>query len=237
MGVRRPYAALAAGALSVVLGCARLAEVIGYNEPTIPEGATLEHVIATDASWRTLAASDPLGNLSARGDVKRRWASTSYDTDEWRSALEGPGVGSGYQKFEAFDGCKWVWYPEPGFVFGNVNTVPASRRVAHLRREFYNAMAPGKLAEAYIDIMTSGRITAHVFVNGWRARAVELRPRALKFGATPDLAPRRYVFKEHMVYGKNVIGIEAAAHIAIDVTGEQATNYVRDGVIAKVVVR
>jgi hypothetical protein len=236
--VYRAFAIVWLGAcLGGTLGCARLAEMTGYNEPTIPKDAVVEHVIPTNASWQTFAAARPLGNLSARRDVERRWASPSYDTHAWLPALAGAGVEDGYSKFEAFERCKWVWYPEEGFIFGGVNAVAPGRQVVHMRREFYNAMAPGNLVDAYIDIMTSGHITARVFVNGLPARPGKLRPRALKYGATPDMAPRRYVFAEHMVYGENVIGIEATAHIAIDVGGEQVRNYVRDGLIAKVVVR
>jgi hypothetical protein len=222
-----------------MLGCARLAEMTGYNEPTIPDDAVIEHVILTDESWETYAAADALGSASARTDVKRRWASANYDTGVWRPALAtvGVGVDGGYSKFDTFESCKWVWYPEEGFTFGSANAIPTKHQVVHMRREFYNAMAPGNLADAYIEVMTSGLITARIFVNGLPARPVEVRPRALHYGGVADMGMRRYVFPEHVVYGKNVIGIEATAHVDIDVDGEQVRNYVRDGVIAKVVVR
>jgi len=220
-----------------IVGCGRLAEMTGYNEEAIPQGATVENVIPTDESWTTIAVQRPLGAQSARSDVKRRWASANYGTHAWRPALAGGRVPTGYSAFEKFEGSKWVWYPEPDFSFGEVNSVPSNHPVVHMRREFYNAMAPGKLADAYVDVMTSGLITVRVFVNGARARPTGVRPRSLHYGATPNMEPLRYVFPEHIVYGKNVIGIEATAHIKRDVDGETVPNYVRDGVIAKVVVR
>ena len=220
-----------------LLGCGRLAEMTGYNEPAIPQGATVEYVIPTDESWKTIAVRNPLGNAGARSDVRLRWASPNYGTDDWRPALAGGGAGAGYIHFEKFEGSKWVWYPETDFTFGEVNSVPSNRQVVHMRREFYNATAPGNLADAYLDVMTSGHISVRVFVNGLPARSTRVRPRALHYGATPNMAPQRYVFPERVVYGKNVVGIEATAHVTTDLDGEAAPNYVRDGVIAKVVVR
>jgi hypothetical protein len=93
-------------------------------------------------------------------------------------------------------------------------------------------------------------VTLRVFVNGLRLHidadkddvlaaglgGGELRGSTL-FGAIRDMLPRRYSFAEHVVYGKNVVGIEATTHIANDVNGRPVPNYVRDGVVARVTVR
>ncbi|MAF12962.1 hypothetical protein CMK11_21130 [Candidatus Poribacteria bacterium] len=242
----RITAACAAG-LACLLGCARLAEITGYNEAAIPAGATVEHVMPTDDVWKTIAVNRPMGNVNARTDVRRRWASPNYGTGDWLPAAAGPDVGS---DSELFGGSKWVWYPERGFTFGGVNSIPGNRQVVHFRREFYNETAAGDLSEAHVDVMVSGAVTLRVFVNGLRLHidadkddvlaaglgGGELRGSTL-FGAIRDMLPRRYSFAEHVVYGKNVVGIEATTHIANDVNGRPVPNYVRDGVVARVTVR
>ncbi|MBT3267542.1 hypothetical protein HN371_10335 [Candidatus Poribacteria bacterium] len=247
MRVTYRFAAACVVGFACLYGCARLAEVTGYNEATIPEGAAIEHVMPTDDGWKAIAVNKPMGNVNARTDVPQRWASPNYGTSDWLPAVAGPAVGS---DSELFADSKWVWYPERDFAFGGVNSIPGNRRVVHFRREFYNEAAAGDLSEAYLDVMVSGAVTVRVFVNGRRlhietdkgdvvaarARGGQLRG-SVVHGAIRDMLPRRYAFAEHVVYGKNVVGIEATTHIANDVNGRPVPNYVRDGVIARVTVR
>jgi hypothetical protein len=229
------------------LGCAQLAEMTGMNEMAIPAGATVEAVIHTDEAWKALAVNKPLGNVNARSDVKQRWASPNYGTRDWLPAIAGGGIDP--EEWEEFRGSKWVWYAESEFTFGGVNSIPGNRKVVHLRREFYNADAAGDLVDTYLDVMTSGNISVQVFVNGSRLRLdmgkgdvseetqKERARRARRNPGTPDMVLFRYGFGEYLLYGKNVIGIQATTHLENNVNGRPVKNYVRDGVIAKVTVQ
>ena len=237
------------------LGCAQFAEMAGMNEMAIPPGATVEAVIHTDEAWKALAVNKPLGNVNARSDVKQRWASPNYGTRDWLPAIAGGGIDP--EEWEEFRGSKWVWYAESEFTFGGVNSIPGNRKVVHLRREFYNADAAGDLVDTYLDVITSGNISVQVYVNGSRLRLdmgkgdvgeetqkererridQEQRRRVRINPGTPDMVLFRYGFGEHLLYGKNVIGIRATTHLENNVNGGPVKNYVRNGLIAKVTVQ
>ena len=87
--------------------------------------------------------------------------------------------------------------------------------------------------------MTSGNITVEVFCNGLPFNiSVEGEQKLLAvYGAPAGMDAHRYAFRKHLVYGKNVVGIQATAHITNNIRGRQVPNYVRDGVIAKVAIR
>lgn len=247
----------AAAWLILALGCAQLAEMSGYNEAAIPADAAVESAIHTDESWKALAVHKPLGNVNARSDVKQRWASPNYGTRDWLPAAVGGGLDG--NDWPEFAGSKWVWYPESEFTFGAANSIPSNRHVVHFRREFYNEAAVGDLEDTYLDVMTSGNISLRVFVNGsqlridmgegdtseetmrrLQRRLGTARPGRLgttiAHDGTPDMQLRRYGFGEHIVYGRNVIGIQATTHLENNVGGSPVPNYVRDGIIAKVTI-
>jgi hypothetical protein len=213
----------------VVAGCARLPGI-----PT-PGGGVAggERIIPTDASWRTLAANMPLITLPDQDTRERRWAAPNYGTRDWLPAIAGAGPAG---ESERFGGSKWVWYPEREFVFGGPNSIPPSRGVVHLRREFDTHRDIASLSDAYVDVMASGAIAVRVFVNG-RAVQPEERDGDWRRDSPQDMAPRRYPIAAELRDGANVVGIQATPHMGRNADGHPVPNYVRDGVIAKIVVR
>ena len=220
----------------VAAGCARLPGTsprVGRSEDGAAAGAAVESIVPTDGSWQTLAANMPLATLLTQDSRERRWAATNYGTRDWLPAISGAGPGG---EGGRFDGSRWVWYPEREFEFGGANSIPSSRGVVHLRREFDTRRDVADLKEAYVDVMVSGAIAVEVFVNG-RAVNAEEREGDWLAGTPQDMAPRRYPLARELQDGVNVVGIQATPHMGSDAHRRATPNFVRHGVIAKIVVR
>ncbi|GIX08191.1 MAG: hypothetical protein KatS3mg115_2594 [Candidatus Poribacteria bacterium] len=232
---------------TVLAGCSTLSEMVGVGHELIPEGAVIERDFGTDETWMTFAAPEPLSKR-ARSDVEQYWASPRYGASGWV-----PAIADGEANNPSFRGAKWIWYPEEGFQFGGVNSMPENKKVVHFRREFYNDRIKAEIGEATVTVMTSGKVSYRVYVNGVLVKLggeeyerLYGRPGQRRFRMmTPeeearrytvqDESPRNYDIKEHLRVGKNVIAIEAETHIANEVEGQQSVpNFVRRGVIARV---
>jgi hypothetical protein len=224
---------------AAALGCATLTPTTGRDESVVQADADVEITIPTDETWRALAANMPFGNVAGHDDDERRWAAPNYGTRDWLPAISHAGPAA---EGEQFEGSRWLWYPEREFVFGGANSIPNTRRVVHLRREFHAPHGADQLTDAYVDVMTSGSIAIEVFVNGDAVKAREQDGEVAVGALQGDermrhATPRRYFLGEHVREGANAIGIQATATVGADEDGASVPNYVRDGVIAMIVVR
>lgn len=241
----------------LVLGCAQIPAFEGLSGkisvPTReePEDITPESVFASDAKWKAFASDQPLTN-AARSDVQIAWARPNYGTTSWKpvalASTPPEDVGS-------LIGAQWMWYPQEGFTFGATNSLPDNRRVVHFRRVFYNNRLRADVKEAYVTILPAGKITVRVFLNGYELKTDD----EYFYGRTPferqqrsmermrrqmtgeyemmDRQEKRYSFRDYLVVGKNVLAVEATAHIHNDIGGKPVPNYVRSGIAVKAEIR
>lgn len=241
----------------LVLGCAqlpavqRLAEKVPPPTDDEPEDTTPESVFTSDAKWKAFASGQPLTN-AARSDVQIAWARPTYGTASWKLVALAPTL---VEDVGSLSGAQWMWYPQEGFTFGATNSLPDNRRVVHFRRVFYNNRLRADVKEAYVTVLPAGKITVRVFLNGYE---LKIDDEAL-YGRTPferqqrsiermrqqmtggyemiDRQEKRYSFRDQLVVGKNVLAIEATAHLHNDIGGKPVPNYVRSGIAVKAEVR
>jgi hypothetical protein len=238
-----------------LMGCAPVMEALSpgrgqANTPELSADTTPERVIYSDSKWITFASGKPLAPQT-RSDAPVRWAQPNYGTGGWLPALVADATDGDSAQFQD---SRWIWYPQEGFVFGADNSIPDNRRVVHARRFFYNTRAKADIREAYVEIMASGKISYRVFINGFLVKTDDeamygrtpmerferMRGRSMQRARGPveimDMVPYRYDVKDYLVAGKNVIAIEATAHVNNDVGGRPVPNHVRRGLLVKAVV-
>lgn len=228
----------------VASGCARVGSSAGAQEAV---DATSEMQFMTDGKWVAFASGSSL-SPAARSDVQIRWARPNYGTSSWKRAV----VSGGGEDTAGVSGAHWIWYPQEGFEFGADNSLPDNRRVVHFRREFYNKLLNADLKDPYVEVVASGKISFQVYLNGY---VLDQDDEAI-YGSTPferrqtmrnrqqqqgqagyemmDRQLKRFSLRDRLVVGKNVIAIEATAHVNNDVGGRPMQNHVRSGIAAKV---
>lgn len=245
------FAAALCVCLAGLLGCARL-QALKPSSSGAAEQTEMppESIVHSGEKWVSFASSEPL-SPPTRADVEVRWARQNYGTSGWKPVALGPANDD-----DRFSGSKWIWYPMEEFTFGANNSLPDNRRAVHFRRIFYNERLKSDMKNAYVDVMGSGKITYRVFVNGRLIksegdeelrsltpiqRQQQLRNRSMNRSQPGqselmDRVPYRYEIRDYLTTGKNVIAIEAVARIQNNPQGGSGTpNFVRDGIIAKVV--
>jgi hypothetical protein len=241
------------------VGCARIPALRGgmaeanvsTTTSTEPEDTTPELSFVSDAKWKAFASGQPLTN-AARSDVQINWARPNYGTSSWKPALVAT-VAS--EDTGSLSGAQWIWYPQDGFTFGGVNRLPDNRRVVHFRRVFYSNVLQADANDAFVSVMPSGKITIRVFLNGYELKTDaeemyggtamdrqersrnRMRQQMLGEYEMMDRQERKYALRDHLVVGKNVLAIEATAHINNDVGGKPVPNYVRSGIAVKAQIR
>ena len=227
-----------------LLGCSTLKEWAAESEPLIPENAEIEWMFGTDESWRSLAVNKQLGNPKSRRDVPQRWASPNYSAKDWAPVAAGE-VNEG--PIDEFGGAKWIWYPADGFEMGGTNAMPENARVVHFRRVFYNDRRRADIQKAQITVMSSGKVTFAVYVNGYLVTLANTPGLSGSgygmmvshhYDEIPDLTPSQLDIKRFLEYGRNVIAIAATTHVGNTVGGQAVylRNYVRSGIMASVVI-
>jgi len=241
--------ALALGAAFVLAGCASLPGP--RSAPSEPEETTPERIFYSDAKWKAFASGQPLTN-AARSDVAISWARPNYGTSDWKPVLLAT---TSPEDVGSLSGARWMWYPQEGFTFGATNQLPDNRRVVHFRRVFYNDLLQAEVKEATVSVMPAGKITLRVFLNGYELKTDD----EAMYGSTPlerqqrarermrqqlsgeyemmDRQEKKYSFRDRLVVGRNVLAIEATAHVHNDIGGKPVPNYVRSGIAVKAEIR
>ena len=125
--------------------------------------------------------------------------------------------------------------------------MPDNSRVVHFRRVFYNDRRRADIEKAQITVMSSGKLTFDVYVNGYLVtleNTVGLsgfgngRSVFRDYDEIPDLRPRELDIKRFLEYGRNVIAIAATTHVKNTIGGQAVylRNYVRSGIMASIVI-